>query len=137
MKRTISMLVIHCSDSGPNTTVEDIRKWHTDPPPKGRGWKDIGYHYVIYPDGSIHKGRDENEIGAHCEGDNLFSVGICLIGRTEFTQPQFDSLFALVVDLRERFGFSNASIFGHRDRPSGKRQGKTCPNFNVRERFPI
>ena len=27
--------------------IDDIRKWHTDPRPKGNGWSDVGYHYVV------------------------------------------------------------------------------------------
>lgn len=131
------MIVIHCSDSKPSVTVDDIRKWHTDPPPQGRGWKDIGYHFVIYPDGSVHEGRPVEQVGAHCEGDNLFSVGICLTGKDVFSDAQFDALNRLVLDLKSRYNFTNASVYGHRDRPSGKAQGKTCPNFDVRERFPL
>lgn len=133
--RMISQIIVHCSDSGPSTTVADIDSWH-----KARGWRGIGYHWVIYPDGSAHSGRPEEEVGAHCEGDNLFSIGVCLIGgkdgRNDFTKAQLDKLAEMVVSWKDKFALSNNSVFGHRDRPSGKAQGKTCPNFEVRDLFP-
>lgn len=76
-KRNIIEIIVHCSATpeGKDFTVEQIRQWHLQ-----RGFTDIGYHYVIYRDGSIHKGRDESIIGAHCTGHNTISIGICYIG---------------------------------------------------------
>lgn len=52
--RTITEIIIHCTATRPdaNCTVESIRRYH-----KSLGWHDIGYHYVIYPDGSVRSGR--------------------------------------------------------------------------------
>lgn len=63
--RTITEIIIHCTATRPdaNCTVESIRRYH-----KSLGWHDIGYHYVIYPDGSVHSGRPVEEVGAHCPG---------------------------------------------------------------------
>ena len=44
--REIQTIVIHCSDSKWGD-AEVIRKWHTDPKPRGKAWADIGYHAVI------------------------------------------------------------------------------------------
>ena len=65
--RDISKAIVHCTATpeGRPTTVEDIRSWH-----KARGWSDIGYHYVIYLDGSVHEGRPVERMGAHCKGQN-------------------------------------------------------------------
>lgn len=52
-----------------------IHKWH-----KQNGWSGCGYHYVVRKDGSIEAGRPENTIGAHAQGSNLYSVGICFEG---------------------------------------------------------
>lgn len=62
--RNIKEIIVHCSATpeGRDYTVADIDRWH-----KQRGWKGIGYHYVVYRDGSVHKGRDVSGIGAHCE----------------------------------------------------------------------
>lgn len=75
--RTITLIIIHCSATpeGKDYTVEDIDRWH-----KARGWKCIGYHYVIYRDGSIHKGRPDEMVGAHCVNHNKHSIGVCYVG---------------------------------------------------------
>ena len=53
-KRSINEIIVHCTASveGKHFSVEDIRRWH-----KQRGWSDIGYHYVVYLDGSVHEGQ--------------------------------------------------------------------------------
>ena len=52
--RKIKEIIIHCSATkeGRNFTVADIDRWHRE-----RGFFCIGYHFVIYRDGSIHVGR--------------------------------------------------------------------------------
>ena len=69
--RKINEIIIHCSDTqeGCDVTAKDIRRWHTTPKEKGgRGWRDIGYHYVIRLDGTIELGRPLEKAGAHCIG---------------------------------------------------------------------
>ena len=72
--RNIKEIIIHCSDTpeGKDFTVDDIRKWHL-----ARNFSDIGYHYVIYRDGSVHEGRDVNISGAHCTNHKSISIGVC------------------------------------------------------------
>ena len=74
--RKISKISVHCSATaeGKDFTVEDIDRWH-----RQRGLNGIGYHFVIYRDGSIHAGRSKRQIGAHCKGHNTISIGICYI----------------------------------------------------------
>ena len=57
--RKISKIIIHCSATpeGKDFTVQQIRQWHTAPKPKGNGWRDIGYHFVIYRDGEDESDR--------------------------------------------------------------------------------
>ena len=52
--RIIKEIIVHCSATkeGQDFTIADIKRWHL-----ARGFSDIGYHYVIYRDGSIHTGR--------------------------------------------------------------------------------
>lgn len=140
-KRRIDYIVIHCSDTpeGRNNTVDDIRLWHTAKPPKGNGWSDIGYHYVIHLDGSIHEGRDVNLIGAHVEDYNAHSIGICYVGgkskdmkqnKDTRTDKQKVALMSLLLDLRKLYPY--AKIVGHRDLD---RKGKTCPNFDANREY--
>lgn len=131
--RQITEIIIHCSATpiGKNYTVEDIDKWH-----KAKGWKGIGYHYVIYLDGSVHKGRPEEEIGAHCKGHNSNSIGVCYIGGLdEFGEPedtrtdkQKEALIVLLKALKTKY--PAATIHGHREFAA-----KACPCFDAKEEY--
>lgn len=140
--RPIRKLIVHCSDSAFGDAAT-IRLWHTSPDPRDptKPWRDIGYHYVILNgarqndsfdeslDGVVETGRPIEQVGAHCFGDNYDSIGICLIGKTIFSDEQLNALVKLLVDLRKEY--KNPEIWGHCERPSGKSQGKTCPNLDV------
>lgn len=127
VSKQIDEIILHCSASGPRTTVHDIRKWH-----KSRGWKDIGYHYVIESDGGIRQGRDWQKVGAHCEGHNEDSIGICLVGGHDgktlyrFSDKQLEALKLLIEGLFITFG--KLAIHGHYEYSN-----KSCPCFNVEE----
>jgi len=132
--RKITEIIVHCSDTieGKDFTVEDIRKWHKD-----RGWLDIGYHYVVYLDGSIHKGRPDEVVGAHCVGHNAHSIGVCYIGGKEAgtfrakdtrTPAQQEALLRLLIDLVCKY--PDAKIYGHRDFANRK-----CPCFDARKEY--
>lgn len=132
--RKINKIIVHCSATpeGREVTVEEIDKWH-----KANGWKGIGYHYVVYLDGSIHEGRDEKEVGAHCAGQNTNSIGICYIGGVEAdgktpkdtrTEAQKKSLLELLKKLKEKY--PNATIHGHREFAS-----KACPSFDAKYEY--
>lgn len=128
-------IVIHCSDSRWGTAAE-IRRWHLE-----RGWADIGYHFVICNghvrpgeflrsmDGAIEVGRPMTQPGAHVGnvGRNHDTLGICLIGVSEFTAAQFASLTVLLLDLLAMHRLTPDNVIGHRELDSRK----TCPNFEV------
>jgi len=131
--RSIDLIVLHCSatPNGRRTTVEEIRSWHL-----ARGFEDIGYHYVIYTDGSLHPGRDEDVPGAHALGYNRTSIGICMVGGVggpdpknpgQYSQAQWETLRLAVEDLRTRYP-GITKIVGHRDLP---KVNKLCPSFDV------
>ena len=133
-KRNIKELIVHCSATpeGKDFTVSQIREWHLQ-----RGFSDIGYHYVIYRDGSIHIGRDESVIGAHCTGHNTNSIGVCYIGgvatdgktpKDTRTTEQKQSLVKLLKELKTKY--PQASIHGHRDFSS-----KACPSFDATKEY--
>lgn len=70
-------IIIHCSATraGQDFTAADIDRWH-----RARGFRSIGYHFVIRLDGTIEPGRDVSLDGAHCTGWNRRSIGICYVG---------------------------------------------------------
>jgi len=87
--RLIEKIIVHCTDSpheigGNLVNAAMIRLWHTQPPPQGRGWNDIGYHAVIDKFGVIEQGRLDEVKGAHAEGNNHNSIGVVLVGQQLF-----------------------------------------------------
>lgn len=119
----IKYLVVHCSDT-PDTDdigAREIHKMHL-----GFGWHGVGYHRVINRAGQIESARPDYWQGAHVYGYNEISLGVCLIGRTEFTDKQFDALESVLGRWLEEYPL--ASICGHRD---FSYTDKTCPNFDV------
>ena len=131
--RTISEIIIHCSATpeGKPFTIADIDQWH-----RQRGFRCIGYHFVIYLDGSVHAGRPIAESGAHCHGHNAHSIGICYVGGLDSlgqpkdtrTPAQKTSLVKLVNQLKNEY--PNAKVHGHNEYAN-----KACPCFDVQEEF--
>ena len=127
--RKITKIIIHCSATpeGRDFTVADIDRWH-----RQRGFSEIGYHYIVYRDGSVHPGRDVAQIGAHVKGQNTNSIGICYIGgcatdgtpKDTRTPAQREALRDLVELLTTEY--PNATIHGHREFAN-----KACPCFDV------
>lgn len=141
--RPINALVVHCSatPAGRDIGRREIDGWH-----RAKGWAGIGYHYVIRLDGTVEKGRDESVAGAHVQGHNARSIGICVVGgigpdgkaKDTVTAQQHVALAELLVQLRARYPATR--ICGHRDL-SPDRDGdgvverhewlKDCPSFDV------
>ena len=88
--RELKRIIIHCTATpeGKHFDVATIRRWHV----KDRGWKDIGYHYVIYLDGSVHEGRPVEQAGAHTSGHNADSIGIVYVGGCDAKMKAKDTL---------------------------------------------
>lgn len=141
-RRRIDLILVHCTATpkGKDFTVDDVRSWHTAPKEKGgRGWPDIGYHYVIHLDGSVHLGRDVDLVGAHCEGHNANSIGIVYVGgmsadgkNNEDTRTEAQKLALLDLLVKLKKLYPNAEISGHRNYD---KKGKTCPNFDARNEY--
>lgn len=143
-RRYIREIIVHCTATpeGEDFTIDQIREWHTAPKPNGNGWSDIGYHYVIYRDGSIHAGRPESMAGAHCTNHNSVSIGVCYVGgcpprsvkdwqhksKDTRTGAQKLALVKLLRELKKRY--PEAKIYGHRDFSN-----KPCPSFDARKEY--
>lgn len=132
--RKIDEIIVHCSATprGRRVTAAEIDRWHRE-----RGFKKIGYHYVIGIDGEIERGREEAEEGAHCLGHNARSIGICYVGGLSSdgkvaldtrTDAQRVAMTELIMELKERY--MGARVYGHRDFAK-----KECPCFDVRKEF--
>jgi N-acetylmuramoyl-L-alanine amidase len=131
--RKLTRIILHCTATpdGRHVDVATIRDWH-----RKRGWSDIGYHYVIYLDGSVHVGRDVAKAGAHVVGHNADTIGVVYVGGTDAGGKAKDTMNAaqetafvnLVKHLRDQFG--PLTLHGHNEYAA-----KACPSFNVKQKF--
>lgn len=128
----VTHLIVHHS-AGPNTssdwaaTVRSIWDFHVN----GRGWSDIGYNWLIDPNGILYQGRGDNVQGAHFCGHNSRTMGVCVMGNytdvtpTENALNQLETLLAwkacerniapLESSYHSSSGFTITNISGHRD----------------------
>ena len=111
-------IILHCSDSSfANATL--ITRWHLE-----RGFRTIGYHYVILNgfldagvyhanfNGHVETGRaldddsdvNDKEMGAHVLSHNKGSIGICLVGKSNsFTDEQLNGSVKLIYSLEQQY----------------------------------
>lgn len=147
--RKINLIVVHCTATkeGKHVTVEDIDKQH-----KAQGWSCIGYHYVVYLDGSVHVGRPVEQVGAHAgKAYNPNSIGVCYVGGLDTqgkpadtrTEAQKKALSDFLWQLHKKY--PSAAFCGHRDlSPDKNGDGviskgewvKACPCFDVSREYP-
>ena len=129
--RLITKIIVHCTATkeGQSVSVADVTKWH-----KARGFNTIGYHYLIGLNGEVWEGRKEQIVGAHTEGHNSNSIGVCYVGGLDAnskpkdtrTAAQKESLLKLIKKLKERY--PKATVHGHKEFAA-----KACPCFDVKE----
>lgn len=137
--RSIDTILIHCSatPAGRDFTVADIDRWH-----RSRGFDRVGYHYIVYRDGTYVRGRRDDAVGAHCpqEGMNRRSLSICYIGGLDSrgenpvdtrTPEQRRTIVTLIRTLLYRYP-SITRVCGHRD---VKGVAKACPCFDAGKEY--
>ena len=105
-------IVIHNADA-PMCSAQDVHRWHL-----GNGWAGIGYHFFVRKNGQIYRGRPLETVGAHTQGFNSVSVGICFEGKyhsvdKHMPDAQFTAGRELLMYLRQIY--QQAAIKGHRD----------------------
>lgn len=132
-KRAITTeIILHCSATaeGKDYDVDTIDGWH-----KNNGWTCIGYHFVIYRDGSIHRGRPVWASGAHTTNHNGKAIGICYIGGCKKdgltpddtrTEAQKEAMYELVELLLENYHLQLKDVHGHYEFAN-----KACPSFKM------
>ena len=115
-------IILHHAEAS-KCTAEDIHRWHLN-----NGWAGAGYHFLVRKDGSIYRLRPENKVGAHAQGANSNSIGICFEGAymTEtMPQAQINAGKELVAYLKNKYGISK--VQAHRDVCSTNCPGKNFP----------
>ena len=124
--RPFSEFTIHHSDTTHRPGPEGIRRAHVD----GERYGDVGYHFLIGPDGTVWEGRSLRYQGAHAgEGRNEGKLGICLLGDFEEARPTraaLDSLERLVRHLSAELDIPLRSVRGH-----GELKATLCPGRHL------
>ena len=110
--------------------------WIQDFHQNGRGWNDIGYHFLVDRAGNIYQGRPETVIGAHVGDANTGNIGVCLLGCYHppeascfqtITPESRQSIVELFSWVSDTYGQSPTVLLGHRDY-----FGTTaCPGDNI------
>ena len=124
-------VVIHhtAGTKGGATIVKRIQRDHQN----NRGWTDIGYHFLVSPDGTVFEGRPENVKAAHVAGANSYCLGISAIGHYSnyrCDDPCWNSIVRLTAYACKRYGISPENIIGHTDMAN-----KDCPGRRIYSRM--
>lgn len=132
MKRNILYIVVHCTATPPETTIDSIKRYWRE----NLHWKNPGYHYIIKRSGQIETLLLEDQIANGVKGYNRNSVHLSYIGGVDKdnnpvdnrTDAQVHAMFNKLIELSEKY--PKAIILGHRDFPGVT---KRCPSFDVKE----
>src|SRR3989338_469973 len=145
--KEVKLLVVHHTAiqvTGDDRDSEERMRALYEMHANGRGWGDIGYHYVVADDGSIFEGKAGGDYvtGGHVYCGNIGTVGIALMGNFDVekpTQAQMRSLQWLLITLSKRYhidpdgttrfhGKEVQTVLGHRNLLS-----TDCPGYYVAE----
>ena len=152
----VTHLIIHHSAANTVSTdyaavVRTYWDWHVN----GNGWDDIGYNWLVDPNGVLYKGRawksetEENILGAHNSGKNSGTSGICFIGNYVSDIPSnigLNKVASIAAFLCDKYGIDpkgntyheainkvNNNLTGH-----GQSGGGTeCPGTQMINRMPL
>jgi hypothetical protein len=157
---TVTHLIVHHTAT-PNSAddwaavVRAIWDFHAN----FRGWGDIGYNYLIDPNGVIYEGRagGDNVIGAHFSCANSNTMGVGMLGNFMNISPTSKALFSLEWLLAWKCYISGIdplgityhpstqlnlyNISGHRDAnptksPTACPSGTVCPGDVLYSKLP-
>lgn len=132
-RKPVSHAILHCGALPPGWAVgktpaqarDIIEGWH-----KARGMKQIGYHYLVMPNGHVALGRPLNIEGAHTFGHNKNTLGVLMVEVGYITQlgtylDYFTPVqMQAVRELLAHHGITK--VTGHNDHVP-----KLCPGFRV------
>lgn len=127
--KKIKYLILHHT-AAEEKSAQQVKNVHLQ-----RGWRDVGYNYIIEKDGRVVPGRPPTIPGAHCRADgmNFKSLGIAVIGNMENRRPteaQTRSLKGLITSLTEEHEIPRENILGHKE---VKGAATLCPG----KHFPL
>jgi hypothetical protein len=148
-KRIQKIIVHHTAETGvengksPEQVMRAIYRYHS----VSRGWGDIGYHYVIAPNGEIYEGRAGGDyvVAGHAYCNNIGTIGVALMGNFNEKEPsneQIASLRNVLLYLAEKYeldltdedwyhGKKTPNLLGHRDLSA-----TSCPGEKMYDLLP-
>jgi len=148
-------IVIH--HSAGNTSSSDfaaVVRSYWDLHVNTNGWADIGYNWLVDPNGVLYEGRGDRIRGAHSPCMNGVATGICYIGNFETSEPAATGLTALKDFIAWEATDKNINVLtnsqagalGVMDHISGHKDGKTnfpssnctstlCPGANLHNKI--
>lgn len=139
--RQIKRIFVHCTAGSQRQTLADLQAEF-----RRKGWKNPGYHYVIFPEGRIVQLLDESRVANGVKGYNQTAIHVAYVGGIDAqgksvdnrTDMQRAQLRLLLRQIHRRY--PNARILGHRDiSPDKNHNGrvdsweriKDCPCFDA------
>ena len=151
---TVTHLIVHHgASSNTSSNWAGVVAAYFDYHVNSNGWSDIGYNYLVAPDGTLFVGRGggENVQGAHMCGRNANTMGVCMIGNYVSEQPTTAAVDKLVKILAWKasvnnidplgsanlasYGFSLANVCGHQDGCGGP-SSTECPGNMLWAQLP-
>jgi hypothetical protein len=113
--------------------IEQIRESHV----MGRGWADLGYHYVIDPSGRVWEGRSTRWQGAHVKNQNENNLGILVMGNFDVQTPTSAALASLdkfLASQMQRYNVAIGSVRTHQERAPTECPGRNLQAYMVKTR---
>lgn len=136
--RKIERIFVHCTAGNQKQTLQQLKDEFIR-----KGWKNPGYHYVVFPDGKLVQLLSEDKVSNGVQGYNSTSINVSYVGGIDKqgrpldnrTQAQKDTLYALLMYLKQQY--PNAHILGHRDiwGKNSKNWKKYCPCFDAEQEY--
>jgi hypothetical protein len=113
--------------------LELIRNGH-----RGKGWGDIGYHYIIDRCGNVWQGRDVLVYqGAHVRNRNEHNIGVMCLGNFVVQKPseaQVEALNRTVAQLCAHYRIAAKDVYTHRE---WKGAQTACPGDNLQAKVRL
>lgn len=134
--RTIKKIVIHCTGTKADATIESIKNyWKNE-----LKWKNAGYHYIIDRFGNITQLTNDEQIANGASGYNNESIHVAYVGglfrKNEYidtrTLKQKYALNILINQLHIKY--KDAEILGHNQLTN---VNKACPCFDAKKEYCI
>jgi len=139
------IIVHHSAGFNTSNDFSTVVEYYWDLHVNTNGWDDIGYNWLVDPNGVLYQGRPDNYQGAHFSCINENTIGVCMIGDYTSTIPSQeaqDMLVSLIgfeavehqIDIldssyHETGDFEIANVSGHRDGNSSQNacSATVCP----------